>query len=109
MNIVDDYNYGQHSSEALASITCAASLAYHGLLGSVDYISLSDMDLTSVPTKHLNSLISSVTGTVYIASVRGCDLISVFESIKSQKLLIFKQRIGREETQAHIPRSKIVV
>ena len=43
-------------------IPCAASLANHGLLGSVEWMRLDDVDLTSVPAEHLASLASSVTG-----------------------------------------------
>ena len=37
----------------LAKITCAASLAYNGLLDSVLEMWLWDVNLTSVPTEHL--------------------------------------------------------
>ena len=97
------------SYPGLWRIRCASSLAYHGLLGSVDSLNLFDMDLSLVPTKHLSSLVSCVTDLVNINEVRGLDLISVFQSIKSQQLLfkLFKQRLGTEETQAHVTRSKM--
>ena len=87
-------------------ITFAASLAYHGLLGSVDSLIMHDNNMSGVPTKHLSSLVSCVTETVNISRVKGLDLLSVVQSIKSQELIIFKQRLGSKETQARIPRSK---
>ena len=85
----------------LPEITCAASLAHHGLLGSVKDMSLDDVDLTSVPAEHLASLASSVTGRVYIENVSGCDLVTILDSVKSRVLNISRQRLGSsEETQA---------
>ena len=92
--------------DSVYGIRCAASLAYHRLLRSVEYLGLYDIDLSSVPTKHLSSLVSCVTETVKIQGVRGLDLVNLFQSIKSQKLQIFNQRLGTEETQAHVSRSK---
>ena len=54
----------EYGKSNLPEITCAASLAHHGLLGSVEEMSLCDVDLTSVPAEHLASLFSSVT--VYV-------------------------------------------
>ena len=81
-------------------ITCAASLAHHGLLGSVKCIELKDVNLTSVPAEYLASLVSSVTGRVTIENVSGCDLITILDSVKSRVLNISWQSLGREETQA---------
>ena len=81
-------------------ITCAASLAHHGLLGSVKEMVLRNVDLTSVPAEHLASLVSSVTGRVTIENVSGCDLITILDSVKSRVLNISWQSLGREETQA---------
>ena len=53
-------SYSRYSSD-LPVITCAASLAHHGFLGSVDEMRLWDVDLTTVPAEHLASLVSSVT------------------------------------------------
>ena len=81
-------------------ITCAASLAHHRLLGSVHEMWLGIVDLTSVPAEHLASLASSVTGIVDIKNVRGCDLVTILDSVKSRVLSIRNQSLGREETQA---------
>ena len=55
----------------LAAISCAASLAQRGLLdGDVKSLALHDVDLTSVPGKHLASLASSVTQYLDHAAAR---------------------------------------
>ena len=83
---------------------CAASLAYHGLLCSVEELILQDhnedVDLTSVPAEHLASLVSCVTRKVVISNVIGCDLINILDSVKSEILTISSQNLGIEETQA---------
>ena len=84
----------------LPEIICTASLAHHGLLGSVKDMSLDDVDLTSVPAEHLASLASSVTGRVYIENVSGCDLVTILDSVKSRVLDIRSQSLSSEETQA---------
>ena len=98
----------------LAVITCAASLANHGLLRSMDQMKLQHcspkemklkfkynvVDLTSVPAEHLASLVSCVTGGFYISNVIGCDLINILDNVKSIYLNISRQSLGTEETQA---------
>ena len=79
--------------------TCAASLAHHGLLGSVSYLSLGDVDLTSVPAEHLASLVS-VTGRVYIGNVSGSALVTILDSVKGEVFWICRQSLDSEETQA---------
>ena len=84
----------------LHAITSAASLAHHGLLGSVEMLTLGDVDLTSVPADHLASLVSSVTGNIVICNVSGCDLVTILDSVRSDWLYITRQSLGIEETQA---------
>ena len=84
----------------LPVITSAASLAHHGLLGSVDFLTLGDVDLTSVPAEHLASLVSSVKEHLVIGNVSGCDLVTILDSVKSKELDISRQSLGSEETQA---------
>merc|ERR1711894_206056 len=81
-------------------ITCAASLAHHSLLGSVQVMELRNVDLTSVPAEHLASLVSSVTWRVYIRNVRGCDLVTFLDSVKNEVLNISRQSLGSEGTHA---------
>ena len=89
-----------------AEFTCAASLAHHRLLGSVQGMSLMDVDLTSIPAENLVSLASCVTENyierVHIQNVSGCGLITILDSVKIEErmLLISKQSLGSEETQA---------
>ena len=86
----------------LLAITCAASLAHHGVLGSVQVIRLCDVnvDLASVPAEHLAFLASSVTERVYIHNVHGCDLVTILDNVKSKWLHISRQNLFSEETQA---------
>ena len=94
-------------------ITCAASLVHHGVLRSVRRIGLVRVDLTSVPTEHLASLVSSavslqaqtfprcsVRGSVTIKNVSGCDLVTILDSVKSKALSMGHQSLGSEETRA---------
>ena len=89
--------------DCLPAVTFAASLAHHGLLGSMHYLILRD-DLTSVPAEHLASLVSCVRvtglGSVDIQSLSCIDLVTILDSVKSERLKIKIQSLGREETQA---------
>ena len=88
------------NSNNLPVITCAARLAHHGYLGSVNRMTLSNINLTSVPAEHLASLASSATGWVDIHNVSGCDLVTILDSVKSDRLIILKQSLGNDETRA---------
>ena len=64
-NLVDRVRKGlMYYPRSLPEITCAASLAQLGLLGSVREMLLLNVDLTSVPAENLASLASSVTQEV---------------------------------------------
>ena len=80
-------------------LRCAASLAHHGLLGSVYKLRLYYVDLSPVPAQHLASLFSCVTRELRIENVSGCDLVSLLSSLKC-KWFISRQSLGREETRA---------
>jgi len=94
----DEYGSGCGSLPSI--ITYAASLAHHGLLGSVTVLHLCDDYPTSLPTEQLDSLVSSVTEWVDIENVSGCDLVTILDSVKSKELDISRQSLGSEETQA---------
>ena len=94
----DEYCSGCGSLPSI--ITYAASLAHHGLLGSVTVLHLCDDYPTSLPTEQLDSLVSSVTEWVDIENVSGCDLVTILDSVKSKELDISRQSLGSEETQA---------
>ena len=93
----------------IPAITCAANLAHHRLLGSVKELRFGDVDLTSVPAEHLASLVSLVTWHVFIRNVRGCDLLTILDSVKSNRLLISSQSLDSEETQALVQLMESVV
>ena len=84
----------------LPEITTAANLAHHGMLGSVEEMWLSDMDLASVPPVHLASLTSCVTSRVGIINVSNCDLVSILDSLQCIRLLMNRQTLSSEETRA---------
>ena len=86
------------SSSNLTLITCATRLVYYGLLSSFIHMKLDDVDLTSVLATHLASLVSCVTGRVYINNVSG--LVTILDSVKSKPLWINHQSLGSEETRA---------
>ena len=86
--------------DKISWIRCGASLAHHGLLGRLDTMRIEDVDLSSVPTKHLVSLTSSVRVGLCIKNVSGCDLLSIFSNLKCNVVAITNQSLGREETQA---------
>ena len=79
-------------------IPCAASLAHHGLLGSVKSLRLWRVDLSQVPAQHLTSLASCVTWRLSIENVRGSDLVSLLTSLNCYELDIYCQSLDREET-----------
>ena len=81
-------------------VTCAASLAHKGKLGAVDYLRLEDFKLTSIPARHLASLVSSVTEFVEIREVRCCDLLTILDNVRCEQLCIYKRSLGTEETEA---------
>ena len=82
----------------IMELTCGASLAHHGLLISVNLLYLHNVDLSPVPTQHLASLATCVTGELHIQNVSGCDLVSILTRCKV--LRINSQSLGREETRA---------
>ena len=84
----------------LSEVACAASLAHHGYLGPVKGLSLWNVYLSSVPVDQLASLVSCVTGGVYIAYVGGCDLSPILDSLQCKTLEIDSQSLNTEETQA---------
>ena len=82
-------------------LMCLASLAHHGLLGSIVKLELIGINLSPVPTKHLASLASCVTSKVNIQYASYFDWVSLLTSLKCETLFIGgSERLGREETQA---------
>ena len=90
----------QKRSSILPVITCATILLRQGLLGSVELLMLGDVDLTSVSTEDLASLVSSVMGCVIICNVSGCDLVTILDHVNSEWLYITRQSLASEETRA---------
>ena len=81
-------------------VTCAGSLAHHGLLGPVESMKLHYVDLTSVPEEHLTSLVSSIQDRLCITNISGRNLVSILDSNKSDWLIIKNQSLDTEETGA---------
>ena len=84
----------------LSEIATAASLAHHGLLGSVVEMNLEDVDLASVPPEHQASLAYCVSGHVNLYNVSNCDIVSILEIVNCETLVISGQVLSSEETQA---------
>ena len=87
-------------NQRISELKCGASLAHHGLLSSVNRLSLYIIDLSPVPAQHLASLVSCVTNHLDIWNVSGCDLTSIVTSAKCGSMSIYGQSLGREETRA---------
>ena len=86
--------------------TCAASLAYFGLLGKAGRfdtyrLSLVNVDLTSVPPEDWAALASWVKWSdVVIHKVSGIGLTSFLKRVNCESLRIKNQNLDRSETQA---------
>ena len=85
-------------AQHLPDISNAALLAHHGLLGSVKYMDLCDVDLASVPAEHLASLTSCVTRRVFIINVS--NIVNILDNVKCKWLDISNQTLSSEETRA---------
>ena len=79
------------------TIPCAANLAHRGL-----GLSLTDVDLSSVPTEErLSSLVSSVTQDIHIENVSGCNLVNIIDSFNKIRFCCFKsQNLNKFSTKA---------
>ena len=97
---LSDNNSEIHNSVKLPGTALAASLAHHGMFGSMKYLWLSNVDLTSVPAEHLGALASCATGGVDIYRVN-CNLSPILDSIKCKWFRVkIRRSLGSEETQA---------
>lgn len=76
--------------ESLSKIVTAASLAYHGMLGSVKWMFLEDVDLAS--------LVLCATKCVDIRNVS--NIINILDNIRCKYLEITRQTLSSEETYA---------
>ena len=87
-----------------SDIADAASLAYHGILGHLQRLPLSNVDLSSIPTLHLVSLATCAKDTtVSIRNVKMKDqiqMVTFLDSVDCELLVILQQRLNTEETQA---------
>ena len=79
-------------------ITTAASLAFHGVLSSVEDMYLMNVDLASVPPQHLTKLASIVSDTLDIDNVSNCDLGHLLGPARCYRLSIY-QSLSSEETR----------
>ena len=89
----------------LPEITTAASLAHHGILGSVEDMVLENVDLTSVPVKHLASLASCVTQCVEIINIS--NVIIILDSVNCETLSISRQSLSSEDTKHKVFSSQV--
>ena len=68
-------------------ISCAASLAHHGLLKSLQNLKMIDVDLGEVPSHQLVALASCVRRSLWIQNVSGCDMAALLDSVKCRKVV----------------------
>ena len=68
-------------------ISCAASLAHHGLLKSLEHLEMIDVDLGEVPSHQLVALASCVTSSLWIQNISGCDMAALLDSVKCRFLI----------------------
>ena len=87
-------------STSVPKIVTAASLTHHGMLDSVQWLILYDVDLASVPAEHLASLASCASCRLYISNVSNSDIFSILDSVKCKQLHISRQTLSTEETRA---------
>ena len=95
---------------SLPEIRCAASLAHHKLheqggpypfAGWLCETTLADVDLSSVPPEHLDSMMSCIGRTLKISNiVRGKGLVRILNNVISDLFFIENQTLGVEETEA---------
>ena len=95
--------------KSLPEITTAARLAHLGEFGSVKELRLNDGNLSSIPAEHLASLVSCVKKHVYISNIRSADLISILKNVQCKYLNIYRQSLGRCETQALVRAMQVSV
>ena len=81
----------------LTEMLTLASMAHHGIPISVQQMFIQE-DLASVPIKHLASLTSCVTDSVFIQDVN-CDMVLILENIKCKRVVI-NQTLGSEGTRS---------
>ena len=93
------WEYGYSYYPRVPEITTGACLAHYGLLRSVEWMRLRDVDLSSVPAEHLASLAACVTKYVLIWNVSNTDLTSILDSSRSEELHIDTQSLSTEETR----------
>ena len=87
--------------ESVAAIISASSLAYHGLLTSVEMLTMCDVDLSKVPTLHLTALASCVENKIKIKNVTGCNPVSFLISIRNCELIEYSP-IWKWEQDRHV-------
>ena len=87
----------------VTNIAEAASLVYHGILGSVRGLTLKEVNLPSIPVEHLVSLVASVKEMVkiedcYVSKLTG--LSPILDNVQCECLSVKKQYLGTEDTRA---------
>ena len=81
-------------------VTEAAMLAHQGVLRPLTILELWRVDLASVPTQHLCSLLACVTDRIILGCVWSIDLSHILDHVKCRELRLIGQMLGTEDTQA---------
>ena len=84
----------------VSDIEDACSLAYHGILGPVRGLHLQHVDISSIPTEYLASLVACAKKQVTIWDVKMTDQVTFLDSVECYLLEITEQPLNTEETRA---------
>ena len=76
----------------------AAALAWHGVFGSMENLTIKDAELPNCPDKHLRALISCGTNVVTIEDVNGINLSKILTAIKCRELELFNINYGCDKS-----------
>ena len=83
---------------SLALLTSAAALSYRGFIKDVKHVHLLDENMSTVPTQHLVSLTSRVTGRFdQDHDVDGCDLVTILDNLQCTEIGLGFNGLGEEE------------
>ena len=94
------FNEFSRSFPTPRQVACAGILAHKGLLKPVEWMSLRDVNLASIPAEHMGSLVSYVTERVDIFPDGICDLVTILDSVNISSMFIGRRTLNNDETQA---------
>ena len=95
------YSEDYRSFPTPQQVACAGILAHEGLLRPEMWMSLRDINLSSIPAEHMAALVSNVTEEVCVwESVIGCDLVTIINSVNIRSTFIGLPTLNNDEVHA---------